>query len=149
MIYFFKMNFFEPRVMCQSNTVFSQLRGMYQPKHHLFISKRYVPIRNWNNTRSHILYTISTCFLFGFNLSNLLCLKAILILEESYYIFPPSPPKLLSSNFSMATTHLQFVNIYFIMAKIKFIAMVTQNILKTMIEYILISNILDRICKMI
>jgi hypothetical protein len=34
------------------------------------------------------------------------------------------------------------------MAKLKFIGMVTPNILKTMIEYILISSILNKICKM-
>jgi hypothetical protein len=35
------------------------------------------------------------------------------------------------------------------MEKRKFIAMVTPNTLEIMIEYILISSILDRICKMI
>jgi SUMO ligase MMS21 Smc5/6 complex component len=34
------------------------------------------------------------------------------------------------------------------MAKGKFIRMVSPNTLETMIEYTLISNILDRICKM-
>jgi len=34
------------------------------------------------------------------------------------------------------------------MAKLKFIGMVTPNILKTMIEYILISSMLNKICKM-
>jgi hypothetical protein len=34
------------------------------------------------------------------------------------------------------------------MAKRKFTRMVTPNTLETMIEYTLISNILDRICKM-
>jgi hypothetical protein len=49
----------------------------------------------------------------------------------------------------MVTTHLQFLNIYFTMAKIKFTTMVTPNTLETMIKYTLISSILDRICKMI
>jgi hypothetical protein len=35
------------------------------------------------------------------------------------------------------------------MAKRKYIAMVTPNTLKTMIEYTLISSILDRICEII
>jgi hypothetical protein len=35
------------------------------------------------------------------------------------------------------------------MAKRKFTTMVTPNTLETMIEYTLISNILDRICEMI
>jgi hypothetical protein len=63
--------------------------------------------------------------------------------------FFPLSTKLPSSNFSMATTHLQFLNIYFTMAKIKFTTMVTPNTLETMIEYTLILSILDRICKMI
>jgi hypothetical protein len=63
------------------NTTSSQLRGMCQPKHDMFISKRYVPIRNWNNMRQHIFYTISTWFLFEFSLSNLLCPGAFLLLE--------------------------------------------------------------------
>jgi hypothetical protein len=49
----------------------------------------------------------------------------------------------------MATTHLQFLNIYFTTAKRKFTAMVTPNALETMIEYILILSILNRVCKMI
>jgi hypothetical protein len=35
----------------------------------------------------------------------------------------------------MPITHLQFLNIYFIMEKIKFTTMVTPNTLETMIEY--------------
>jgi hypothetical protein len=35
------------------------------------------------------------------------------------------------------------------MARKKFTAMVTPNTLETMIEYTLISNVLNRICKMI
>jgi hypothetical protein len=128
----------QPRVMCQSkfypftteryvfiktplvhlqevcvnrNTTFSFPRCMCQLKHHLFISKRYVPIRNWDNMKLHILYTISTCFLFQFNLSNLLCLGSFLLLEELNCIFLPSPFKLPSSVFFMATTHLQLLNI--------------------------------------
>jgi hypothetical protein len=57
------------------------LRGMCQPKHHMFISKKYVPIRNWDSMKPHILYTISTYFLFEFNISNLLCLGTFLLLE--------------------------------------------------------------------
>ncbi len=64
------------------NKTYPQPRGMCQPKHHVFISKRYVSIRNWNNMQSHILYTISIYFLFEFNLSNLLCLRAFLLLER-------------------------------------------------------------------
>ncbi len=115
----------------------------------MFIFKRYVPIRNWDNMKPHILYTISTYFLFEFNLSNVLCLIALLLLEESNYIFSPSPSKLPSSDFSMVTTHLQFLNIYFTMAKRKFTTMVTPNNFETMIEYTLISSILNRICEMI
>jgi hypothetical protein len=54
---------------------------LYQSKHHFFISKRYVSIRNWNSMRPHILYTISTYFLFEFDLPNLLCLGSLLLLE--------------------------------------------------------------------
>ncbi len=111
--------------------------------------KKYVPVRNWNNMKSHILYTISTCFLLEFNLSNLLCLKAFLLLKESYCILSPSPPKLPSSIFSTFTICLQFLNIYFTMAKKTFTTMATPKTLETMIEYTLISNILDKICKMI
>ncbi len=96
----------------------------------------------------HIFYTISTCFLFEFNLSNLLCLGAPLLLEESNCIFFPFSLELPSSNFFTTTTHLQLLNIYFMMAK-KIAPMVTPNTLETMIEYTLISNILDRICKLI
>jgi hypothetical protein len=64
------------------NTNSSQPRGMCQPKHHMFISKKYVPIRNWYNIRPHIFYTISNWFLFEFSLSNLLCLRAFLLLER-------------------------------------------------------------------
>jgi hypothetical protein len=46
------------------NSTSSQPRGLYQPKHYLFISKRYVPIWNWNNMRPHILNTISPWFFF-------------------------------------------------------------------------------------
>jgi len=97
--------------------------------------------------RPHIFY--STYFLLQFSLSNLLCLGTFLLLEKLNCILSPSPPELPSSNFSIAITHLQFLNIYFTMAKRKFIAMVTPNTLETMIEYILISSILDRICKTI
>jgi hypothetical protein len=31
-------------------------------KHHFFISKRYVPIKNWDTMRLHILYTIQFVF---------------------------------------------------------------------------------------
>jgi hypothetical protein len=72
-----------------------------------------------------------------------------LLLEESNYILSPSPPKLINSNFSTTTTHLQFLNIYFTMAKRKFTTMITLNTLETMIECTLISSILDRVCKMI
>ncbi len=97
----------------------------------------------------HILYTISTCFLFEFNLSNLLCLGAFSLLEESNCIFSPYLVELPSSNFSTITTHLQFLDIYFTMAKRKFMAIVTPNTLETLIEYTLISSILDKICEMI
>ncbi len=115
----------------------------------MFIFKRYVTIRNWDNMRPHILYTISTYFLFEFSLSNVSCLGAFLLFEKSNWIFPPSPPKLPSSNFSTTTTHLQFLNIYFTMAKKKITAIVTPNTLETMIKYTLISSILNRICEMI
>ncbi len=49
----------------------------------------------------------------------------------------------------MTITHLQFLSIYFTMAKRKFKTMVTLNTLETMIEYILISSTLDRIYEMI
>ncbi len=52
-----------------------------QPKHHLFISKMYVPIKNWDSMRSPILYTISTCFLFEFSILNFFCLGAFLLFE--------------------------------------------------------------------
>ncbi len=97
--------------------------------------------------RPHILY--STYFLLQFNLSNLLCFGAFLLHEESNCILPPSPPKLLGSNFSTATTHLPFLNIYFTMERRKFTAMVTLNNLEKMIEYTLISSTLNGICKMI
>jgi hypothetical protein len=65
----------DPNIIC------SQLKGMCQLKHHMFISNKYVPIRNWDNMRPHILYTISTYFLFEFNLLNLLCLRTFLLFE--------------------------------------------------------------------
>jgi len=55
---------------------------MFQQKHYLFISKRFVPIGNWNNMKAHILNTISHYFLFEFSLSNLLNLRSFLPLEE-------------------------------------------------------------------
>ncbi len=36
----------QPKLCVNPNTTSSQLRGIYQPKHHLFISKMYVPIKN-------------------------------------------------------------------------------------------------------
>ncbi len=66
-------------------------------------------------------------FLFEFNLSNLLCLGSFLLFEESKCIISPSPPKLPSSIFSITTTCLQLLNIYFTMVKRKFTAMVTPN----------------------
>ncbi len=83
-------------------------------KHHLFISKRYVPIMNWDIMRPHIFYTISTCFLFEFSLLNLLSLGAFLLLEKSNCIISPFPLELFSSIFYITTTYLQFLNIYFI-----------------------------------
>jgi hypothetical protein len=53
-----------------------------------------------------------------------------------------------SSIFPTVTTCLQLLNIYFTMAKIKLIAMVTPNTLETMIEYSFISSILDKICEL-
>jgi hypothetical protein len=50
------------KVCVNWNTTCSSLKSMCQSKHHLFIFKSYVPIRKWDNMRSHILYTISTCF---------------------------------------------------------------------------------------
>jgi hypothetical protein len=97
--------------------------------------------------KPYILY--STYFLLQFSLSNLLCLEAFLLLEELNCILSPSPPELPSANFSTTITHLQFINIYFTMAKRKFIAMVTPNTLETMIEYTLILSILNKICKTI
>ncbi len=92
---------------------------MCQSKDHLFIFKKYAPIRNWDNMRPHILYAISTYFLFEFSLSNLLCLGSILLFEESNCIISPSPLELPSSIFLMGTTCLQLLNIYFTMAKKK------------------------------
>lgn len=80
---------------------------MCQLKHDMFIFKKYVPIKNWDNRRLHILNTISTFFLFEFSLSNLLHLGLFLLCEKENYIFPPSPPKLPTFIFSMATTCLQ------------------------------------------
>ncbi len=131
------------------NSTCSQLRGMCQLKHHMFISKRYVPIRNWNNMKSHILYTISTYFLLEFNISSLLCIGAFLLLKKTNYVLSSFPPKLRSSIFSTITIRLQFLNIYFRMAKKTFTTMATPNTLETMIEYTLISSILDRIWKVI
>jgi hypothetical protein len=59
-----------------------------------------------------------------------------------------SPPILTSSIFFMATIHLQLLHVYCIMARQKFIGMFPPNTLKIMIEYTLISSILNRICKM-
>jgi hypothetical protein len=64
------------------NITSAQLKGSCQPKHHMFISNRYVPIRNWDIMRPHILCTISTYFLFEFSLSCNLCLRTFLLLEE-------------------------------------------------------------------
>jgi hypothetical protein len=61
----------------------------WELKHYLFISKKYVPIGNWNNMKPHILKNISHCFLFEFSLSNLLRLRSFLPLEEENCIFPP------------------------------------------------------------
>jgi len=104
----------------------------------MFISKKYVPIGNWNNMRPHIFNTISHYFLFEFNLSNLLRLISFLPLEEENCILFPFQPKLTSSIFSIATIHLQLLQIYFPMEKQKCIEMVTLNTLETMIEYTLI-----------
>ncbi len=114
------------------NSTSSQPRGLCQSKHYLFISKRYVPIGNWNNMKPHILNTISH-LLFEFNLSNLLCLRSFLSLEKKNYIFPPSPPELTNSIFYTITIHLQLLHIYFTLAKQKFTKMVTLNTLETMI----------------
>ncbi len=120
----------------------------------MFISKRYVSIKtpllhlqevcvNWITTFSsprgmfplgietiwgHPLFIpFQPVFLFEFNLSNLLCLGSFLLFEESKCIISPFPPKLPSSIFSITTTSLQLLNIYFTMVKRKFTAMVTPN----------------------
>jgi len=98
--------------------------------------------------KQHILNTISPYFLFEFNISNLLHLKSFLALEEENYIFSPSPRELINTIFFMVTIHLQLPHIYFTMAKKKFTKMVTPNTLETMIEYTLISSILNKICEM-
>jgi hypothetical protein len=107
----------------------------------MFISKRYVPIGKWNNMRVHILNTISHYFLFEFNLSNLLCLRSFLPLEEENYTFSPISTWIYLlqlfygyHSFAIATHH-------FTMEKWNFIGMVTLNTLETMIEYTLISSI--------
>jgi hypothetical protein len=80
------------------NSTSSQPKGLCQLKHYMFISKRYVPIGNYN-MRPHILNTISPYFLFEFSLSNLLCLRSFLPLEEKNCIFPPFHPNWLAPSF--------------------------------------------------
>ncbi len=76
-----KIHVHRQKLCVNPNTTSSQLKGIYQLKHHMFISNGYVPIRNWDIMRLHILYTISTYFLFEFSLSNHLCLTTFLLLE--------------------------------------------------------------------
>ncbi len=112
------------------NSTCSQLRGICQSKHHLFISKRYVE-KIW----SHTFFTpFQLTFYLNLVFQTSLCVGSFLLLEESNCILSPSPPELPSSIFSTTTTCLQLLNIYFTMAKRKFIAMVTPNTLETMIE---------------
>ncbi len=82
----------------------------------MFISKKYVPIGNWNNMRPHIFNTILHIFIFEFNLSNLLCLTHFCHLKKKTTLFPPSPPEFTSSIFSTVTIHLQLLHIYFTMS---------------------------------
>jgi hypothetical protein len=79
----------QPRIMCQCKLyLFTTKRSM---------STKTLPIHlqevcsHWelNNMRLHILNTISHCFAFEFNLSNLLCLRWFLPLEEKNRIISP------------------------------------------------------------
>jgi hypothetical protein len=126
------------------NSTSSQPRGLCQPKHYMFIFKRYVPIGNWNNMRPHILNSI--WHFFNLNLVyQISCLRSFLPLGEKNCIFHPNllAPSLLwlPSICNCYTSILQWQNK-------KITRMVTPNTLQIMIEYTLISSILDRICKM-
>ncbi len=137
----------QPIVMCQFKlylfTTESYVSIETPPVHF----KKYVPIRNWDNMRSHILYTISIFYYLNssFQTSNV---YNHFWYSKNNYIVSTSPFKLPSSIFLTTTTCLQLLNIYFTMAKRKLTTMVTPNTLETMIEYIFISNILDKICEL-
>jgi hypothetical protein len=142
------------------NTTCLQPRVMWQCKFYLFTTKRFVSIEtlpvhlqkvcsHWELKQyeaAHFQYHF-TLFLIWIQ-SIKLCFKSFLPLEEENCILSPSPHELTSSIFSTSRIHLQLLHIYFAMAKRKFTRMVTPNTLEIMIEYTLISNILNRICEM-
>jgi hypothetical protein len=72
----------------------------------------------------------------------------LLLISRSIKQFTFSPFVLPSYIFSTSTMCLQFLNLYFTMARGKLTPIFTPNTLEFMIEYTLISSILDRICEM-
>jgi len=110
------------------NKTCSKQRIICQSKLYLFTTKRHVstktPLVHLQEICSHKelrQYEI-THYLFNLFSTSIQSFKPLmswtfLLLEESNCILSPSPLKLPSSNFSMTTTHLQFINIYFTISK--------------------------------
>ncbi len=84
----------------------------------------------------HITYSSSSYFYFIHSF-NLLCLTPFLLLTESICIFLPI----------LLICPIYTTSLYFIMARGKLPPMLTPNTWESMIEYTLISSILDRICE--
>ncbi len=92
---------------------------------------------------------------------NLLHLGQFLLLIQSNCIFPPLLlicmiyisiriyfPLLCICIIFTSTTCLQSLNLYFTMGRKKLTPIVTPKTLESMIEYTLISNILEKLCEM-
>ncbi len=89
-------------------------------------------------TTLHIAYTSSSYFFIFVRSFNLFCLTPFLLLVESNFIF------LLILLICLIYT----TSLYFTMARGKLPPIFTPNTLESMIEYTLISSMLDRICEM-
>ncbi len=115
---------------------------MCQSKHYLFTTNTHVPIKNGNNMRQpttlHIAYTSSSFFFAFIHSINLLHLAPFLLHVESNCIFFPL----------LLICLIYTTSLYITVAKGKLPLIFTPNTLESMIEYTLISSILDRICEM-
>ncbi len=143
------------------NTTYLEPIVMCQCKLYLFTTKRFVSTEtlhghlqeicsHWElkQYEAHSQYHFTLFFIWIQFIKPFMYNIILTTWRRKLHSFPHFHPNLLAPSFFIATIHLQLLHIYFTMEKQKCIEMVTPNTLETMIEYTLISKILDRICKM-